>query len=142
MQWEDRLNHLTWHKLNVLDKVLHLHPPWLLSINNRLYSLLAKPSIQTLYTICLYLCASDVVFISFNFNRKHYYLVQWEKGKGFRIIPSFFDKYRTRTQTSYHFNSPPFESKLPRFYHGMKFFRWQIYDILWMSNKSISTQLE
>ena len=50
------------------------------------------------------------------------------QGKGLRIIPAFFEKYRTRTQTSYYFNRPPFESNLPRFYHGMKFFRWQIID--------------
>ena len=45
------------------------------------------------------------------------------QGKGLRILPAFFDKYRTPTQTSHYFNGSPLESKLPRFYFGMKFFR-------------------
>ena len=53
------------------------------------------------------------------------------QGKGLRILPPFFDKYRTGGQTSSHFNVPPFESKLPKFYYGMKFFRWYI--ILWFN---------
>ena len=45
------------------------------------------------------------------------------RGRGTRVLPAFFPKYRDVTQTSFHYNVPPFESKLPRFYYGMKFFR-------------------
>ena len=41
------------------------------------------------------------------------------RGKGLRIIPPFFPKYRSRFQTSRHFNIHPFESHLPRFFYGM-----------------------
>ena len=49
------------------------------------------------------------------------FLAGW--GKGVRVIPPFMPKYRDKNLVSYHYHLDPFESKLPRFYYGMKFFR-------------------
>ena len=45
------------------------------------------------------------------------------RGKGKRIIPPYFPKYRLHHQTSSYFNIDPFENNLPKFYYGGKFFR-------------------
>ena len=45
------------------------------------------------------------------------------RATGVRIIPPFLPKYRTKSQLSYHYQVDPFQSKLPRFYYGLKFFR-------------------
>ena len=42
------------------------------------------------------------------------------RGKGERVIPAFFMKYRARTMISSHYNLHPFQSRLPKFYYGMK----------------------
>ena len=44
-------------------------------------------------------------------------------GRGLRVMPAFFSKYRFPDQISKHYFVPPFESKLPRFYYGLKFIR-------------------
>ena len=44
-------------------------------------------------------------------------------GRGLRVLPAFFSKYRNKGQTSKHYFVPPFQSKLPRLYYGLKFIR-------------------
>lgn len=44
-------------------------------------------------------------------------------GKGERIIPPFFPKYRMKGQDSRQFNVHPFKSKMPRFYFGLENYR-------------------
>ena len=44
-------------------------------------------------------------------------------GRGLRVIPPFFPKYRMNGQNSRHFNAHPFKSKMPRFYFGLENFR-------------------
>ena len=45
------------------------------------------------------------------------------EGRGKRIIPPFFPKYRLHYQTSSHYNIDPFESNLPKFYYVVKYSR-------------------
>jgi len=45
------------------------------------------------------------------------------RGRGKRVTPAFFMKYRNVEQTSMHYNIHPFKSKLPKFYYGMRFMR-------------------
>ena len=44
-------------------------------------------------------------------------------GKGLRVIPPFFPKYRMKGQDSRQFNVHPFKSKMPRFYFGLENYR-------------------
>ena len=45
------------------------------------------------------------------------------KGRGKRILPNFFPKYRAPNHYSFDLYSSPLESKLPRFYYGMRGYR-------------------
>ena len=42
------------------------------------------------------------------------------EGRGKRIIPQFFTKYRLPSHRSHQLSKHPFRSKLPRFFHGVK----------------------
>ena len=42
------------------------------------------------------------------------------EGRGKRIIPQFFTKYRLPSHRSHQLSKHPFKSKLPRFFHGVK----------------------